>query len=304
MFCIDICVDVIYLYRYIHDGIDILLITTLLYIYIYIFVFRTSRSGQSQNACFWVGEMKLVWHMGKTQCWIFELKNRNSTTRQEIEVCVWDNLDTEQRAQGRIFGFLFWFGLLGPARMIQVWFVRISCHNPGSMLIDGVMVVHCPLQEKLQCDPEYFWHRGDPALGWHVYHAGNGCMFCWHFLDSRFLSPFVESVTKDSFTAVAKDILNNNKDVVGLMAEGIQALQQLHPEQCDSTFVDNFLDQFLLNRIGSNVLLNQYLASVDKNLGWTWFFDCAHFDDFDLLCYCFFLVFLIRVPADSSNKIK
>ena len=92
-------------------------------------------------------------------------------------------------------------------------------------------------------------------------------MFCWHFLDSRFLSPFVESVTKDSFTAVAKDILNNNKDVVGLMAEGIQALQQLHPEQCDSTFVDNFLDQFLLNRIGSNVLLNQYLASVDKNLG-------------------------------------
>ena len=36
MFCIDICVDVIYLYRYIHDGIDILLITTLLYIYIHI----------------------------------------------------------------------------------------------------------------------------------------------------------------------------------------------------------------------------------------------------------------------------
>lgn len=108
-------------------------------------------------------------------------------------------------------------------------------------------------------------------------------------------------VSKDSFTAVAKDILNNNKDVVGLMAEGIQALQQLHPEQCDSTFVDNFLDQFLLNRIGSNVLLNQYLASVDKNLGWTFdFFDCAHFDDFDLFCF----LFLIRVPADSANKLN
>lgn len=69
----------------------------------------------------------------------------------------------------------------------------------------------------------------------------------------------------DSFTTVAKDILSNNKDVVGLMAEGIQNLSQLHPELCDTTFVDNFLDQFLLNRIGSNVLLNQYLASIDKS---------------------------------------
>ena len=265
-----------------------------LYLYIYIHICFSDKSKWPVTKCLllsWRDETCLT-HGEDAMLNLRAEKQKFYNKTGNRSVCVCDNLDTEQRAQGRIFGFLFWFGLLGPASMIQVWFVRISCHNPGSMLIDGAMVVHCPLQEKLQCDPEYFWHRGDPALGWHVYHAGNGCMFCWHFLDSRFLSPFVESVTKDSFTAVAKDILNNNKDVVGLMAEGIQALQQLHPEQCDSTFVDNFLDQFLLNRIGSNVLLNQYLASVDKNLGWTWFFDCAHFDDFDLLCYCFlFLCF-------------
>ena len=78
--------------------------------------------------------------------------------------------------------------------------------------------------------------------------------------------PDEKRASQDSFTTVAKDILSNNKDVVGLMAEGIQNLSQLHPEVCDSTFVDNFLDQFLLNRIGSNVLLNQYLASIDKSL--------------------------------------
>eukprot|EP00438_Fugacium_kawagutii_P021492 Skav235001 [mRNA] locus=scaffold122:611819:612687:+ [translate_table: standard] len=72
---------------------------------------------------------------------------------------------------------------------------------------------------------------------------------------------------QDSFTSVTKGILSNNKDVVGLLAEGIQNLAQLHPELYDSTFVDKFLDQFLLNRIGSNVLLNQYLASIDQSLG-------------------------------------
>jgi len=90
-------------------------------------------------------------------------------------------------------------------------------------------------------------------------------MYC--ALVSRVPSRWAEKrASQDSFTTVAKDILSNNKDVVGLMAEGIQNLSQLHPELCDTTFADNFLDQFLLNRIGSNVLLNQYLASIDKSL--------------------------------------
>ena len=58
------------------------------------------------------------------------------------------------------------------------------------------------------------------------------------------------------------------------MAEGIQNLAELHPDVCTSTFVDNFLDQFLLNRIGSNVLLNQYLASIDKSLRYCLLFIC------------------------------
>lgn len=68
----------------------------------------------------------------------------------------------------------------------------------------------------------------------------------------------------DSFTCMAKDIVSNNKDVVGLMAEGIGQLSQRLPDLCDTAFVDHFLDTFFMNRIGSNVLLNQYLASVDK----------------------------------------
>ena len=78
----------------------------------------------------------------------------------------------------------------------------VSCHNPGLMLMDVVIVVHCPRQEKLQCDPQYFRHCGDPALGVACY-AGKECTFCWHFwtlkdsLPSNLpgcLSPFVESV--------------------------------------------------------------------------------------------------------------
>ena len=49
------------------------------------------------------------------------------------------------------------------------------------------------------------------------------------------------------------------------MAEGIQKLSLMEPKLCNTAFVDNFLDQFLLNRIGSNVLLNQYLASLDRS---------------------------------------
>ena len=52
----------------------------------------------------------------------------------------------------------------------------VSCHNPGLMLMDVVIVVHCPRQEKLQCDPQYFRHCGDPALGV-ACHAGKECMF-------------------------------------------------------------------------------------------------------------------------------
>ncbi|CAE7705495.1 Pdk1 [Symbiodinium sp. CCMP2456] len=66
------------------------------------------------------------------------------------------------------------------------------------------------------------------------------------------------------FTEVVDDIVNSNKDVVALMAKAMQWLSRERPEQFHAEFVDTFLDNFLLNRLGSNVLLSQYLAAVDK----------------------------------------
>ena len=66
------------------------------------------------------------------------------------------------------------------------------------------------------------------------------------------------------FTEVVDDIVNSNKDVVALMAKAMQWLSRERPEEFHAEFVDTFLDNFLLNRLGSNVLLSQYLAAVDK----------------------------------------
>ena len=67
------------------------------------------------------------------------------------------------------------------------------------------------------------------------------------------------------FTEIVDDIVSNNKDVVALMAQAMQRLSQEQPEVFDSEFVDRFLDSFLLNRLGSNVLMSQYLSSADNS---------------------------------------
>lgn len=71
--------------------------------------------------------------------------------------------------------------------------------------------------------------------------------------------------TLSKFTTVADDIVNGNKDVVALMARAVHRLSEERPGEFDSEFVDRFLDDFLLNRLGSNVLMSQYLACVDEN---------------------------------------
>eukprot|EP00930_Biecheleria_cincta_P091294 TRINITY_DN80834_c0_g1_i1.p1 TRINITY_DN80834_c0_g1~~TRINITY_DN80834_c0_g1_i1.p1 ORF type:complete len:397 (-),score=52.37 TRINITY_DN80834_c0_g1_i1:74-1264(-) len=71
--------------------------------------------------------------------------------------------------------------------------------------------------------------------------------------------------TLSKFTAVADDIVNGNKDVVALMAQAVHRLSNERPGEFDSAFVDRFLNDFLLNRIGSNFLMSQYLACVDEN---------------------------------------
>uniref|UniRef100_A0A7S2Q1D3 Protein-serine/threonine kinase n=1 Tax=Zooxanthella nutricula TaxID=1333877 RepID=A0A7S2Q1D3_9DINO len=49
------------------------------------------------------------------------------------------------------------------------------------------------------------------------------------------------------------------------MAKGMTELQMLQGEAAvSSEFVDGFLDTFLLNRLGSNVLMSQYIVGVDQ----------------------------------------
>eukprot|EP00405_Crypthecodinium_cohnii_P023272 CAMPEP_0206477496 /NCGR_PEP_ID=MMETSP0324_2-20121206/35413_1 /ASSEMBLY_ACC=CAM_ASM_000836 /TAXON_ID=2866 /ORGANISM="Crypthecodinium cohnii, Strain Seligo" /LENGTH=529 /DNA_ID=CAMNT_0053953463 /DNA_START=40 /DNA_END=1629 /DNA_ORIENTATION=+ len=72
--------------------------------------------------------------------------------------------------------------------------------------------------------------------------------------------------TLDKFTKVVKQIVDDQHEVVRYMAAGMHKLRQLKPE-LDTTKVDEFLDAFLLNRFGSNVLMSQYLALAKSSHG-------------------------------------
>eukprot|EP00441_Pelagodinium_beii_P042785 CAMPEP_0197633208 /NCGR_PEP_ID=MMETSP1338-20131121/9619_1 /TAXON_ID=43686 ORGANISM="Pelagodinium beii, Strain RCC1491" /NCGR_SAMPLE_ID=MMETSP1338 /ASSEMBLY_ACC=CAM_ASM_000754 /LENGTH=128 /DNA_ID=CAMNT_0043204819 /DNA_START=48 /DNA_END=431 /DNA_ORIENTATION=- len=56
--------------------------------------------------------------------------------------------------------------------------------------------------------------------------------------------------TLERFTAVVDDIVNGNKDVVALIAKAMHRLSKERSDEFDSKFVDTFLDEFLLNRLG------------------------------------------------------
>eukprot|EP00445_Apocalathium_hangoei_P036122 CAMPEP_0203940536 /NCGR_PEP_ID=MMETSP0359-20131031/77105_1 /ASSEMBLY_ACC=CAM_ASM_000338 /TAXON_ID=268821 /ORGANISM="Scrippsiella Hangoei, Strain SHTV-5" /LENGTH=445 /DNA_ID=CAMNT_0050870985 /DNA_START=23 /DNA_END=1359 /DNA_ORIENTATION=- len=73
--------------------------------------------------------------------------------------------------------------------------------------------------------------------------------------------------TLDEFTAVVKGAMRDQEEVVRLMAEAMHKLQERDPQQFGPAFVDRFLDSFLLNRFGSNVLMSQYLALVNLTHG-------------------------------------
>jgi signal transduction histidine kinase len=61
------------------------------------------------------------------------------------------------------------------------------------------------------------------------------------------------------FLPVVRKIVNRGQDVVSLMCRGMARLLQTTNDM-DETFVNTFMNEFLLNRIGSNVLMSQYLA--------------------------------------------
>eukprot|EP00929_Paragymnodinium_shiwhaense_P119319 TRINITY_DN91201_c0_g1_i1.p1 TRINITY_DN91201_c0_g1~~TRINITY_DN91201_c0_g1_i1.p1 ORF type:complete len:494 (-),score=90.94 TRINITY_DN91201_c0_g1_i1:129-1610(-) len=88
--------------------------------------------------------------------------------------------------------------------------------------------------------------------------------------------------TLDEFTAVAEWIVNSNRDVVFLMARGVHRLVKESNGAIDSGYVDRFLDDWLLNRIGSNALLSQYLATINRTHGVTGIVD----PEFDVVGKC------------------
>lgn len=68
----------------------------------------------------------------------------------------------------------------------------------------------------------------------------------------------------DDFTAVVQDAVDRQAEVVASMAAAMHQMRTAHGEEYNEQFVNQFLDGFLLNRLGSNALMSQYLACVDK----------------------------------------
>ena len=67
----------------------------------------------------------------------------------------------------------------------------------------------------------------------------------------------------DAFTEAVVDVVQENVDMTALITKGMTDLyRDSDEEMIDPAYVDNFLNTFLLNRLGSNVLLKQYLAVV------------------------------------------
>jgi len=69
------------------------------------------------------------------------------------------------------------------------------------------------------------------------------------------------------FTEVIRVIRAEGKNTVALAAAGIHKLQAKTGSKYSSEFLDRWLDGFLLSRIGSNMLLDQYMACASKEDG-------------------------------------
>lgn len=70
----------------------------------------------------------------------------------------------------------------------------------------------------------------------------------------------------DAFTEVVQHIVENELDVQHVIARGIYKLQQRRGDiEWGRDIADPWLDRFLLNRIGTDLLLNQYLAVMEAH---------------------------------------
>ena len=69
-----------------------------------------------------------------------------------------------------------------------------------------------------------------------------------------------------TFLPVVKRIIRRDRDIVPLMCSGMVELIQRHDNDIDENYTNKFLNEFFLNRIGSNVLMSQYLADATSGL--------------------------------------
>jgi len=80
----------------------------------------------------------------------------------------------------------------------------------------------------------------------------------------RLIDP--QNIDLQQLTETTRAIRREGSATVGLVALGIYKLQREHSEYTDEV-LNHFLDGFLLSRIGSNMLLDQYYARAPKEAG-------------------------------------
>lgn len=88
------------------------------------------------------------------------------------------------------------------------------------------------------------------------------------FRDIRLIQPGPEGYK--GFTACAKRVRAEGRDTVHLVTVGMRALRYNMPSKYTEAFVDRWLDDFFLLRIGTNMLMDQFTAinsTEDGGLG-------------------------------------
>jgi hypothetical protein len=81
---------------------------------------------------------------------------------------------------------------------------------------------------------------------------------------SMHIQSFVDMKNRqEDFIPLVRKIVDRCRDVIPLVCKGMVKLVHQKGNDIDEAFVNKFLNEFMLNRIGSNVLLSQYLAVAD-----------------------------------------
>eukprot|EP00922_Rhytidocystis_sp_ex-Travisia-forbesii_P049629 GHVS01073856.1.p1 GENE.GHVS01073856.1~~GHVS01073856.1.p1 ORF type:complete len:584 (-),score=89.74 GHVS01073856.1:570-2279(-) len=64
------------------------------------------------------------------------------------------------------------------------------------------------------------------------------------------------------FTKILTNLKRRHANIVPILVTGVRNLQQRYPEEFDTAYIDTFMNNFFLSRIGTEMLTSQYLAKV------------------------------------------